>query len=71
MQCPKCKGRGAIPDPKQVGAMNRIIRLKAGLSLREVARRMRFSASYISDLELGRRPWNSSVRRAFWRATHD
>lgn len=32
-------------------------RLKAGLSLREMARRLKMSAPYVSDLELGRRGW--------------
>jgi predicted transcriptional regulator len=30
-------------------------RQKAGLSLREVARRMQFTPAYVSDVELGRR----------------
>jgi len=46
----------------------RAIREKAGLSVREVARRMGFSAAYISDLELGKRHWSRSKSILFERA---
>lgn len=32
-----------------------------GVSLRECARRMGVSASFLSDLELGRRNWNARI----------
>lgn len=42
-------------DTKAVGEHLRAIRKKAGLSQREVARKAGVSASYLCDLELGRR----------------
>jgi transcriptional regulator with XRE-family HTH domain len=36
-------------------------REKAGVSLRALAKRMCFTPSYISDLELGHRPWNAAA----------
>lgn len=56
--CPRCKGTGRIPDPHAIGAAMKARRIAARLTLREVARRMGFTAPYISDLENGRRPWN-------------
>lgn len=40
------------------GSFARDLRLKAGLSLREVARRMEISAPFLSDLEWGHRTWS-------------
>lgn len=40
-------------------------RQQTGLTLREVARRMGFTAAYISDLELGRRGWNDAKVKAY------
>lgn len=46
------------PDPVAIGAKMRESREKRGLSMREVARRMGYSAAFVSDLELGRRTWS-------------
>ncbi len=46
-----------VPDNAATGQLARDARTAAGLSLREVARRMRLSAMFISDLERGRRCW--------------
>ena len=47
-------------DNVATGALMRQARLKAGLTLREMARRLKCSAPYVCDLELGRRGWNES-----------
>ena len=47
-------------DHKAIGGELRRRRRQLGLSLRNVAKRMRLSAPYVSDLELGRRPWNGA-----------
>lgn len=44
-------------DHAATGANNRKRRLKANLSLREVAQELGISAPYLSDLERGRRNW--------------
>lgn len=46
----------------------RSIRRSAGISLREMARRMGFTAGYVSDLELGRRHWNETRVNEFNKA---
>ena len=46
----------------------RSIRKKSGVSLREVARRMEFSAAYVSDLERGRQNWSEEKAARFLKA---
>ena len=53
-----CEGQGEIMDDEAVGTEMRRRRLLTGLSLRTVAKRLKFSAPYISDLEKGRRNWS-------------
>lgn len=50
-----------VPDNVETGKVARNARTRAGLSLREVARRMKLSAPFVSDLELGRRGWNETL----------
>jgi hypothetical protein len=53
-RCPTCGAKTVIPN----GGYFRVLRLRAGLSLREVAKRLRISAAYLSDMELGRRAFH-------------
>jgi transcriptional regulator with XRE-family HTH domain len=48
-------------DHVATGEQVRAARKAAGISLREMARRIEFSAPYLSDLENGRRNWNSEM----------
>ena len=48
-------------DHAATGAAMRQLRKAHNISLREIARRMDFSAPFISDLELGRRNWTSKL----------
>lgn len=57
--CPECNGKGEVLDDEAIGKEMRFRRETTKLSLRETARRLGFSAAYISDLELGRRGWSS------------
>lgn len=43
------------------GSMVRTHREEAGISLRELARRMLIAAPYLSDLERGRRNWTKHL----------
>ncbi len=54
-----------VIDATATGEAARTEREAAGLSLREMARRMGVSAPYVSDLELGRRAW-SMERVRLW-----
>lgn len=40
-----------------MGKQMRARRKAVGISLRELARRVKWSATYVSDLELGRKVW--------------
>lgn len=53
LKCPKCQGVGTIPNPQFVGEQLRKEREAAGVSMREVARRMKMSAPFLSDVENG------------------
>lgn len=53
IRCPKCDGTGKVGHVH--GLSLRIARERAGLGLRETARRAKVSAPYLSDIELGRR----------------
>lgn len=66
--CPTCEGSGRLPDQRDIGRAMRARRVKADLSLREVARRMALSAAYVSDLELGKRGWRAKVTMAYGEA---
>ena len=66
--CKRCNGTGDEPDQKTIGSMLRAKRISKGRSLRVVADLMRKSAPYISDLELGRRQWNSGLIADFEKA---
>lgn len=59
--CDACDGTGRCMDHAATGNMWRQARLVKGVTLRSIAREMGLSASYISDLELGRRKWSTSL----------
>lgn len=63
--CPKCKGSGALPDPRDEGAQFRQRRMEAGLNLTRMAEAMGISAPYLSDLENGNRAWTDGMRTLF------
>lgn len=54
-----------VPDNIATGQLARQARYYAGLTLREVARRLKLSAPFVSDLELGRRKWSEKRIRQF------
>lgn len=61
--CPHCNGKGC----KRVlnGAALRSVRELKQISLREMARKLGFSASYISDVELGKRQGTENIAKAY------
>jgi len=54
-------------EQKRIGVFARECREKAGMSLRELARRMKVSAPFLSDLERGNRHWTDGTLTA-WEA---
>ena len=67
MPCPRCAGTGAVDNPVYQGHTARGRREAAGLKLRQVARQLRVSAPFISDLENGRRLWTGLVAQRYQR----
>jgi len=63
--CPLCGGLGGVLPPAIEGAQWRKCRIAAGWSLHDLASLTGFSASYVCDLEHGRRPWKESLRERF------
>jgi len=61
MKCDKCNGTGQLRDQREFGAEMRLKRKRARVSLRAMAEAMGFTPPYVSDLELGRRNWNSNL----------
>lgn len=63
VQCTTCKGTGRqrVANP----AYLRKRREDAGISLRGFSRRLKLSPSYLSDVELGRRPSTTEVVQAY------
>lgn len=68
LTCPQCHGEGTVENPAYRGQEMRRLRQAAGLSLREVARQMKLSAAYVSDLELGRRAWSKRLINDYGKA---
>lgn len=65
-KCSACEGTGRVPNPVATGLSMRQRRERAGVGLRELARKLDVSAAYLSDLELGRRGWrNAKLRKAY------
>lgn len=50
-----------VIDNEAIGNLARKTRWSLNIPLREVARRMNYSAAYISDLELGKRNWTQKL----------
>ncbi len=63
--CHCCDGTGKELDPVGIGQWLRVHREARSLTLREVARRMKLSGPYLSDLERGRRNWNDDLVNRF------
>lgn len=55
--CPKCLGTGAVPDDTKIGRRLKTRRIKAGVGLREIARRLDVTAPFVAYLENGERRW--------------
>ena len=64
VDCRHCDGRGYTLEP---GPNLRKMRQRAGLGLREMARRTFLSAPYLSDVELGRRFLSKTILAKYQR----
>ncbi len=64
MNCIRCRGTGKEPDWRGLGMKVRQMRVSKGMGLREMARHVRVSPAFISDLERGNRSWQGPKARA-------
>lgn len=55
----------SVIDHVTTGQLFRVARKKSKLSLREMARRLKLTAPYVSDLERGRRNWTEEMAERF------
>jgi len=69
--CHCCNGSGQEYDRKAVGATIRGLRSNKKLTLTQVAKRMRISKPYLSDLERGFRNWRAELIENFTKAIND
>ena len=60
-KCHCCKGSGEEIDNAFVGEQLRINRINAGIGLRKMARRLKISPSFLSNLEKGKRTWTITL----------
>lgn len=63
--CHRCRGTGREPDWRGLGDKVRAAREAMGLGLREVARRLKMSETYVCHMERGRvASWQGPKARA-------
>ena len=74
MKCHRCHGTGVEPDWKKLGWQVRCERVRRGLTLTTMAKRLGVSKAHLSDMELGRRSWQGPTGRRYLKrfgiATH-
>ena len=68
--CSACNGTGREQDDAAIGAQMQARRERAGLTLREVGKRIDYSIGYVSDLEHGRKRWSEELQAAYEDATN-
>jgi hypothetical protein len=58
IECPRCQGTGQILDQRELGRELRALRVASQMTLRAMSERLGITATYLCDLELGRRVWS-------------
>lgn len=61
--CPTCNGAGEVR--KIAGSQLRLAREQKGISLRTMAKTLKFSAPYLCDVERGRRNCTKQIEQAY------
>lgn len=64
-KCPKCEGSGLVPDAAQIGAVMRTRRLKLGMTMRAIAKKLGCTPTFIYELERGTRTWKDDLLKAY------
>lgn len=63
--CEHCEGTGMVPRRYDTGRDMARQRDAAGIGLRQLARTIKLSATYVGDLEKGRREWTMALVRKY------
>lgn len=63
--CRCCRGSGVEKNHKTLGQSMRNSRIKAGLSMRKMAKKIGISFSFLAQLEKGNRHWTEDVEYKF------
>ena len=63
--CHCCAGSGVAPDDRSIGRAARALRSRSGIGLRDMAKRLGVSHTYLSLLEAGLRHWTLRLRAAY------
>lgn len=63
--CEHCEGTGKVPRQYDTGRDMARRRDAAGIGLRQLARTLKLSATYVGDLEKGRREWTMALVRKY------
>ena len=67
--CKYCGGTGTSPDTTETGIEMRELRIKHGLTQRDLAKRMNVTVQYVCLMEKGKRNWTPKAIEKFRRAT--
>ena len=67
MNCKRCNGTGTEPDQKAIGWKMNLMRVAAGIGLREMAGYMGISHGFLSQPENGHRTWSQRLINLFQR----
>lgn len=67
--CPKCLGTGTEPDHVFTGRRMGQIRKNAGLTVTQMAQKLKCHRSFISYLEAGKRSWSLALIEKYQQAT--
>ena len=65
IRCPHCDGVGYVHDDRELGALLKKQRLAANIQQKDLAHAIGISASYLLDLELGRRHWTPEIKKLY------
>lgn len=67
--CAQCNGTGRQLNQRAIGSLMRSRRKAANLTLKDVARKLKISGPYLSDLEQGKRRWTETRQKQFEKVT--
>lgn len=61
VKCPKCRGTGLVPNQYALALERRSARMRAHITMTEVAEKMGITCCHLSLLERGKRNWSPEM----------